>query len=357
MPVDHELVQRAAGALERLAARSAPVTMSLASIESNAPPIDVARRRRRSRRARRGRTAARSAATVPGAGRKPRPASSPLIRNSNECPRGARVVVAELLAVGDAELLAHQVDAGDLLGDRVLDLQPGVDLEEGDGAVLADQELAGAGADVAGLAQDRLGRRRTAASCCSSERNGAGASSTSFWWRRCSEQSRVETTTTLPCGVGQALGLDVARLVEVLLDEALAAAERRDGLARRRLEQLGDLLDRAGDLEAAAAAAVRRLDGDRQAVLVGEREDLVGAADRVGGAGDQRGAGLLGDVPGLDLVAEGVDRLGRRADPDQAGVDDGLGEGGVLGEEAVAGVHGVGAGLRGRRRAACRCTR
>ena len=34
---------------------------------------------------------------------------------------------------------------------------------------------------------------------CSSERNGAGASSTSFWCRRWSEQSRVETTTTLPC--------------------------------------------------------------------------------------------------------------------------------------------------------------
>ena len=63
-----------------------------------------------------------------------------------------RVVVAERLAVGDAELLAHQVDAGDLLGDRVLDLQAGVDLEERDGAVAADEELAGAGADVAGLA-------------------------------------------------------------------------------------------------------------------------------------------------------------------------------------------------------------
>ena len=37
----------------------------------------------------------------------------------------------------------------------------------------------------------------------------------------------------------------------------------------------------------------------------------------------------------------------RRADPDQAGVDHGLGEVGVLGEEAVAGVHRVGAGLLG----------
>ena len=54
-----------------------------------------------------------------------------------------------------------------------------------------------------------------------------------------------------------------------------------------------------------------------------------------------------GDVPGLDLVAERVDGVGRRADPGQAGVDDRLREVGVLGEEAVAGVHGVGTGPRG----------
>ena len=41
--------------------------------------------------------------------------------------------------------------------------------------------------------------------------------------------------------------------------------------------------------------------------------------------------------------------VGRRADPDQPGIDDGLGEVGVLGEEAVAGVHRVGAGLLGDR--------
>jgi hypothetical protein len=40
------------------------------------------------------------------------------------------------------------------------------------------------------------------------------------------------------------------------------------------------------------------------------------------------------------------DRLGRRADEDQSGLGDGLGEVGVLGQEAVAGVDGVDAGLR-----------
>src|SRR5690606_8068957 len=68
---------------------------------------------------------------------------------------GDRVVVAELLALGEAELLAHEVDAGDLLRHRMLDLQPRVHLEERDGAVGADEELARARADVADLAQDR----------------------------------------------------------------------------------------------------------------------------------------------------------------------------------------------------------
>ena len=55
-----------------------------------------------------------------------------------------------------ADLPFDEVDAGDLLGHGVLDLEAGVDLEEGDGAVLAHEELAGAGADVAGLLEDRL---------------------------------------------------------------------------------------------------------------------------------------------------------------------------------------------------------
>jgi hypothetical protein len=49
-------------------------------------------------------------------------------------------------------------------------------------------------------------------------------------------------------------------------------------------------------------------------------------------------------VPRAHLVAEVADRGGRRADPDQPGVQDGLGELGVLREEPVARVHGVRAG-------------
>ena len=164
------------------------------------------------------------------------------MRNSNECPRSDGVVVAERLAVGDAEQLAHQVDAGDLLGHRVLDLQPGVDLEERDGAVLADEELAGAGADVAGLAEDRLGRAvQLGVLLVGEERRGRLLDELLVAALQRAVAGRDDDDVAV--AVGEALGLDVPRLVEVALDEALAAAERGDRLADRRLEQLGDLLD------------------------------------------------------------------------------------------------------------------
>ena len=155
---------------------------------------------------------------------------------------------------------------GDLLGHRVLDLQARVHLEERDGAVRADEELAGARADVADLLQDRLRRRvEQVALRVGEERR-----------RRLLDELLVAALQRAVAGrhdddvaerVREALRLDVARLVEVLLDEALAAAERGDGLAGRRLELLGDLLHRARDLQAAPAAAERGLDGDRQADL------------------------------------------------------------------------------------------
>jgi hypothetical protein len=246
--------------------------------------------------------------------------------------------------VGDAELLADQVDAGGLLADRVLHLQPGVDLQEGDRAVGADQVLHGAGAVVAGLRADGLGRAVDALPLLVGEERR----------RRLLDQLLVAPLQgavagadddDVAVGVGQHLGLDVAGLVEEPLDEALAAAEGRHGLADGGVEQLGDLLLGAGHLQPAAAAAERRLDGYRQPVLLGERDDLVGTGDRVLRAGDQRGAGLHGDVPGLHLVAERDDRLGGGADPGEPGVDHGAGEVGVLGEEPVAGVDRVGAGL------------
>ena len=71
-----------------------------------------------------------------------------------------------------------------------------------------------------------------------------------------------------------------------------------------------------------------------------------------GASGDSLTAPMQGTIVKIAVeegqtVAEGVDRLGARADPHQSGVDDLLRKGAVLGEEAVARVHGVRPGLLG----------
>ena len=146
-------------------------------------------------------------------------------------------------------------------------------------------------------------------------------------------------------GVGQDLGLDVARTVQVALHEALAPAEGGNCFTDGGVKGFLDLVDGPDHLHAAPAAAESGLDGDRQAVLFGEGPRVGSRVDGTVAASHQGCAGPHGRVAGRDLVAKQPDRVRRRTDPGQSGVQDGLGKVGVLGEEAVAGVDGVRPGL------------
>ena len=115
-------------------------------------------------------------------------------------------------------------------------------------------------------------------------------------------------------------------------------------LAARGGHRGAELFGRAHDLHAAAAAAGRRLDQHRVADVAGDTGGGRLVADGSVGAGHDRDAEARGGALGLDLVAHHADVLRARADEgDVVGGED-LGEAGVLGEEAVAGVDGVGAG-------------
>ena len=95
----------------------------------------------------------------------------------------------ELLPGGDADLLLHDVDAGDHLGDRVLDLHARVHLDEVELVVLVE-ELERARAAIADLAAGVGAALADARRAARASMPGAGASSMIFWWRRCIEQSR-----------------------------------------------------------------------------------------------------------------------------------------------------------------------
>ena len=149
--------------------------------------------------------------------------------------------------------------------------------------------------------------------------------------------------------VGEHLHLDVPRILEVALDVDAAVREVLLALALRRLERPLGLARLGDELHALAAAARGRLDDQRIADLLAERA----APPRRVSTGSVV-PGMIGTPasphrrPRPRLRAHQLDRLARRADPDEPGVLDRPREAGVLGEEAVAGMDRLGArALRG----------
>ena len=101
-----------------------------------------------------------SSAIRPGDGAKSRSGSSALSRASTACPFSGGFVALEPAAGGDVQLRLDQVEVGRHLGDRVLDLEPGVDLEERERPLArVVEELHGPGADVADRDREPLGGR------------------------------------------------------------------------------------------------------------------------------------------------------------------------------------------------------
>ena len=238
-------------------------------------------------------------------------------------------VKRQAVALRDADLLAHQVDAADHLGHRMLDLEPGVHLDEVEFAVLVE-ELDRAGAAIAHVGHrlgddaahlrallgrdDRRGRFLDAPS-------GGGAGSSSRARRGGSPCPRRRRTPGTRCGAGRR---DISPCRRSASPNAALASDEAW------LIRLSSSSSARDDLHAAPAAARRGLDQHRIADLGGDLLGLGDAVERAGRAGDQRQAELRGGALGLDLVAHDPDMLGLGPDPDQVVALDDLGELGVF---------------------------
>ena len=170
------------------------------------------------------------------------------------------------------ELPLDEVEAGDELGDGMLDLQARVHLQEEELAVLV-QELHRPGVDVAA----RLG-----------DGDGGGAHGLADLVGEVGRRALLDELLVPPLaravalaqpqrvavGVGEDLHLDVAGPRKVLLQVDLGPAEIRLRLALGRLHGLGDFIGPVDDLHPPAAAAEGGLDGHGPAELLAERAHL-----------------------------------------------------------------------------------
>ncbi len=244
----------------------------------------------------------------------------------------------------DAQLQVHQVQARDRLRDRVFHLEPRVHLHEVVVAFNVEQELERAGAFIPDRLHCRHGGRAHAFAKLSGDRRRG----------RFFDQLLVaplHRTIALPevdrvaVTVGENLNLDMARLGNRALQDHGGVAER---VLRFRLcaaQRVGKVGGGVHEPHAAPTTARRGLDHHRVADargFVGQaRLALLGTLV----AGNARHAGVDHQPLRAGLVAHRQNRLGRRADEDETGVNAGLRELGVLGQKSVARVHRVGTRL------------
>ena len=143
------------------------------------------------------------------------------------------------------------------------------------------------------------------------------------------------------------LHLDMAHARQIALDIERVVAERRLRLGLAALPCGVQFLRCADDAHAAPASAGDRLDHDGAAgaKLVKEGRDLIA---RRGGVVAVRHGNATGarQCAGLGLVTKQVEGFRGRTDEGDAFRRRRAREGGALGEEAVAGMHGVAAGAR-----------
>src|SRR5919106_4130775 len=244
----------------------------------------------------------------------------------------------ERLAGGNSDLLADDVETGHGLGDRVLDLHAGVHLEEVVRPVGCEEPL-----DRPGGAIPDCGSRfdRDASDAfpelrvdCRRRRFLHELLVTSL--DRAVPFSKVDDVAVV---VREDLNLDVPRIVEVALEVHRRIREIRLSLAARGLVRPVDLVAGARDLETLAPATRRGLERDRIPDLLGRRPRLTDVDRGLGRPRDDRHARTQHLFPRGELRPHRLDRLRWRPDPNETRLQHAAGEGGVLREEAVAGVN------------------
>src|ERR1700722_18308104 len=249
------------------------------------------------------------------------------------------LAVGQRLACGDEQLRLDDVDAGDELGHRMLDLHARIHLDEVELVVLV-QEFERAGVAVTDFPAGP-GAALTHGLALLGREPGRGGFFDHFLVAALHGTVALAQVHDVAVVVGEDLELDVPRLLEKLLHVHLAVAEGGERLA------LGDAdgVQQGGvgvhHPHAAAAAAAGSLDDHRIADVLGDAEILVDiVAERAVRAGHAGPAGGLHDFDGGDLVAHQADSFGAGAHEDEAALLDPLGEVGILRQKAVARMNG-----------------
>ncbi len=242
-------------------------------------------------------------------------------------------------AAGDPQLCHDQVDAGDLLGDGVLDLDTRVHLHEGVRPVGGDQELHRAGVDVADVPGERQ-RVRAQPVPHGGVEQGSGRDLDDLLVTSLHRAVPLVEVDDLAGGVAEDLHLDVPGPVEGLLEEDRAVPEGRRRLPDRARHRVFKVFWIVHPAQAAATTARRRLHEQREAHGLGGGQRGGRFGHRRRGPQHRQARGHRG-LTGGHLVPGQPQHRRRGADEGDPGQLARVCQRLALGQEAVSRVQGV----------------
>jgi hypothetical protein len=144
--------------------------------------------------------------------------------------------------------------------------------------------------------------------------------------------------------IAEHLDFDVARLLQIFFQIDRGIAECGLGFIGGGRQRQHQVVGGLRNLHAASAAARRRLHQHRKADCLRDGHRIVFRTDAAVGARHHGNAEPLCGLLGLDLVAHQADVFGLWPDEMQIMIGEDFGKAGIFRQEAVAGMHRVGAG-------------
>ena len=148
--------------------------------------------------------------------------------------------VGERRAAGDLDLLDDEIEAGNHLGDRMLDLDAGIHLDEIELAILVE-ELDGAGAGIAQLAHGGGADFADPVALVLIERRGGGLLQNLLMAALQGAVALADMHGVSP-PVAENLDLDMARLFQIFFQIDRVVAEGRLGFGARHGQRLGQVV-------------------------------------------------------------------------------------------------------------------
>ena len=259
--------------------------------------------------------------------------------------RDHAVFVADARAFGDADLRLDDIHTGDLLGHRVFDLDTRIDLDEVEVAgIHVHQELDRPGVRVAHFTCE-LERRFTQLCPAPRIEVGRGCALDHLLVASLHRTVALEQMHQLAVGIAKHLHFDVTRTPHQLFEIDLVIAESRRSLATRGIDRIAEFSLGLDGAHAATTATPARLEHQRIAYLCRQATRGIQVIRQRTGRWHHRHTGTLRQFARRHLVAELTHHRRARPDEGNPGRRTGLGEIGVLGQEAVARMDCVHLGL------------